>query len=217
VLGLGAVLVSTSAPLRTSPVKRGDWVLRRLLATPVPPPPADAGSIPADEALGDGKTVRERLDLHRNQVACQGCHVRIDPLGFALERFDSLGRWRETYREGQQIDDVGTLSNGEQIQGIAGLRRYLRVHDTEFRRTLAANLVAYFLGRPESIADTSLIESVCDELAAAPQFSTAVKTIVLSPQFRRIRGSSSSLASSESTSVDQDRDHSSEASRTQAK
>ncbi len=92
VLGLGAILVSTSAPLRTSPVKRGDWILRRLLGTPVPPPPADAGSIPADDILGDGKTVRQRLELHRNQAACRGCHVRIDPLGFRAGTLRLVGK-----------------------------------------------------------------------------------------------------------------------------
>lgn len=189
VLGLGAVLISTSAPLRTSPVKRGDWILRRLLGTPVPPPPADAGSIPADDVLSDGHTVRERLDLHRNQDACRGCHVRIDPLGFALEHFDSLGRWRETYRDGQSIDASGVLESGQTIDGLAGLKSHLREHDEDLRRTLASKLTAYMLGRPESICDVALVDEVMDRLADDPRFSSAVTTIVLSPQFRRIRGS----------------------------
>ena len=78
-LQLGAVLTVTSAPLRTSAVKRGDWVLRRVLGTPVPTPPADVGSIPADDVLGDGKTVRERLEAHRRDVSCVNCHSRMDP------------------------------------------------------------------------------------------------------------------------------------------
>ncbi len=87
-MGLGAVLTVTSAPLRTSPVKRGDWVLRRIMGTPVPPPPADAGSLPGEDVLADGLTVRARLEAHRSDASCLNCHSRIDPLGFALEQYD---------------------------------------------------------------------------------------------------------------------------------
>ena len=96
-LRLGAVLTATSAPLRTSPVRRGDWVLRRILGTAVPPPPADAGSIPADDKLFGGLSVRERLQVHKRNATCATCHTRIDPLGFPLEHYDSTGRWREQY------------------------------------------------------------------------------------------------------------------------
>ncbi|HMC11402.1 MAG TPA: DUF1592 domain-containing protein, partial [Pirellulaceae bacterium] len=111
-MGLGAVLTVTSAPLRTSPVKRGDWILRRVLDTPVPPPPANAGSIAADDTPADGKTVRQRLEAHRQDATCVNCHSRIDPLGFALEHYDSLGRWRATYRNGEPIDDSLSVGDG---------------------------------------------------------------------------------------------------------
>lgn len=124
-LGMAAVLTATSAPLRTSAVKRGDWVLRRLLGTPVPPPPADAGSIAADDAGSDGLTVRQRLEGHRTDRSCINCHARIDPLGFALEHYDPLGRWRDRYRDGQTIDSSGVLNDGTTIHGVEGLRRYL--------------------------------------------------------------------------------------------
>jgi len=150
-LGLGAILTSTSAPLRTSPVKRGDWILRRLLGTPVPPPPPDAGSIPAEEVLSDGKTVRDRLEVHRTRNECMNCHIRIDPLGFALENFDSLGRWREAYVDGNPIDASGTLADGRAIEGVDGLKAYLQEMDPLFRRTLATNLVGYFLGRSKRL------------------------------------------------------------------
>ncbi len=122
---MGAVLTATSAPLRTSPVRRGDYVLRRVLGTPVPPPPADAGSIPADDVRADGLTVRDRLDAHRRNASCVNCHSRIDPLGFALEHFDALGRWRETYGDGQLIEPSGVLSDGAEVVGWNGLRGYL--------------------------------------------------------------------------------------------
>ena len=188
VFGLGAILISTSAPLRTSPVKRGDWILRRLIGTPVPPPPADVGSIPAEEVSEDGKTVRQRLEAHRRRAECISCHAKIDPLGFALENFDSLGRWRETYLDGQEVNATGILSNGETIDGLAGLRAHMRNMDQSFRHTLASRMVAYFLGRAETVTDAALIDKIASKLAEDPRFSVAVMTIVQSPQFRRIRG-----------------------------
>jgi hypothetical protein len=91
-LRLGSVLTTTSAPLRTSPVKRGDWVLRRVLGTPTPPPPADAGTLPGDDKSFNGQTLRERLTSHKRNTTCANCHLKIDPLGFPLERFDADGR-----------------------------------------------------------------------------------------------------------------------------
>jgi hypothetical protein len=186
-LGLGAVLVSTSAPLRTSPVKRGDWILRRLIGTPVPPPPADAGSIPAEEVLSDGLTVRQRLEAHRQQAECMNCHERIDPLGFALENFDSLGRWRDTYSDGQEIDARGDFSDGRSISGISGLRDYIAKRDADFRRTFAVSLVAYCLGRAETLSDAALISEMTEALEKDPRISSAVLTLVQSVQFQTRR------------------------------
>lgn len=186
-LGLGAVLVSTSAPLRTSPVKRGDWILRRLIGTPVPPPPADVGSIPAEEVLSDGLTVRQRLEAHRSQAECMNCHERIDPLGFSLEHFDSLGRWRETYSDGKEIDATGTFSDGSSISGVSGLRDYIKKRDADFRKTFAAKLVAYCLGRAETLADAALIDEITDALEEDPSISSAVLTLVQSAQFQTRR------------------------------
>ncbi len=186
--GLGAVHAVTSAPLRTSPVKRGDWVLRRVLGTPVPPPPPDAGSIPADDVLGDGKTVRERLESHRRGVSCRNCHARIDPLGFALEQFDPIGRWRDKYRDGQAIDTTGVLSDGSTITGLDDLKSYLKTHRDLFERTLCIKLAGYALGRSESIADVYLIDQMLAGLETDDRFSTLVGKIVTSPQFRYQRG-----------------------------
>jgi len=193
VLSLGALLTATSAPLRTSPVKRGDWILRRLLGTPVPPPPADAGSIAAEEVLGDGKTVRERLEAHRQSPECMSCHERIDPLGFALEHFDSLGRWRQTYSDDLAIDASGTLADGRVLDGLSDLKRYLADQDESVRRTLATNLVAYVTGRAESISDSMLIRRVADQLGETPQLSSALTLIMQSPQFQKTRGHDATL------------------------
>lgn len=189
-LGLGAVLTVTSAPLRTSAVKRGDWVLRRVVGTPVPPPPADVGSIPADDVLSDGLTVRQRLEAHRSSASCINCHVRIDPLGFALEPYDPIGRWRESYRDGQPIDPSGTLADGTTISGPVGLRDYLRRERAQVHRTISAKLLGYALGRSELVSDRPLIEQMVDDLEGGCRFSDLVVRIVLSKQFRYQRAES---------------------------
>ncbi|MBP85150.1 MAG: hypothetical protein CMJ64_00270 [Planctomycetaceae bacterium] len=183
-LGLGAVLAVTSAPRRTSPVKRGDWVLRRVLGTPVPPPPADAGSIPADDVQADGLTVRKRLEAHSLDASCNNCHSRIDPLGFSLEQYDAIGRWRERYRDGQPIESSAKLRSGVNISGLKGLRAYLNEQQHLFRRTLCTKLVGYALGRGESISDVLLIEQMMTEAENAGSFSALVERVVSSRQFR---------------------------------
>ena len=125
-LRLGAVLTATSAPLRTSPVKRGDWVLRRVLGTPTPPPPADAGSIPGRRQAFGGLTLFEKLAAHQRNPTCAGCHTRIDPLGFPLEHYDAIGRWRDSYTDGKPIHDSSTLADKTPISGVDGLLDYLK-------------------------------------------------------------------------------------------
>jgi hypothetical protein len=185
--GLGAVLTATSAPLRTSPVKRGDWVLRRIVGSPVPPPPADAGSIPADDVHADGLTLRRRLEAHRANAACVNCHSKIDPLGFALENFDPIGRWRDVYRDGQAIDAAGTLADGTTISGPEGLREYLRRERAGFHRTISVKLLGYALGRSELATDRPLIERLMADLNQGANFSDLMSGIVVSQQFRNQR------------------------------
>ncbi len=183
-LRLGAVLTSTSAPLRTSPVRRGDWVLRRILGTAVPPPPADAGSIPADPKLFGGLSVRERLLAHKRNATCATCHSRIDPLGFPLEHYDSTGRWRDEYSEGQNIDDYGDLSDSTRISGIDGLLDYLPNRQAaQVQRTLSHKLVGYALGRTIQLSDDPLIENLA-KAGSGAGIDDIVSEIVLSKQFR---------------------------------
>ena len=186
-LRLGALLTVTSAPLRTSSVKRGDWVLRRLLGTGVPPPPADAGSLPADDKLFGGLTLREKLEAHKRNATCAACHTRIDPLGFPLESFDSMGRVRKTYGDGKPIWDTGTLANKKDIAGVQGLLDYLKSNSEQVQRTLASKLIGYALGRAVQASDQPLI----DKMGAAGsqvKFSDMVADIVLSKQFRNRSG-----------------------------
>ncbi len=186
-LRLGAVLTATSAPLRTSPVKRGDWVLRRILGTPVPPPPADAGSIPADDKLFGGLSVHDRLEAHKRNPTCANCHVRIDPLGFPLERYDSIGRFRQQYPDGKPIDDSGTLADKTRIAGVAGLLDYLRLKEDQVRRTLSYKLLGYALGRTVLASDQPLIDRLVGAGGEAT-FSQLAAGIVTSPQFRNRLG-----------------------------
>ena len=186
-LRLGAVLTTTSAPLRTSPVKRGDWVLRRVLGTPTPPPPGDAGTLPGDDKSFNGLTLRQRLAEHKRDAVCAACHQRIDPLGFPLERFDAVGRPRAAYNDGQAIDDTGELGDKTTLSGADGLLRYLDSKDTQVMTTLARKMLGYALGRTMLASDRPL---VADMVAAGPQasFSDLAVKIVTSRQFRHRAG-----------------------------
>ena len=185
-LRLGSVLTTTSAPLRTSPVKRGDWVLRRILGTPTPPPVADAGTIPADDKTFNGLTLRERLEQHKRDATCAGCHKRIDPLGFPLEEFDAVGRARAAYADGKPLDRTGELTDTT-IVGAQGLVDYLRGKDKQVMSMLAKKMLGYALGRTVRASDRPLI----DEMTAAgvdASFSDLAIKVVTSRQFRNRAG-----------------------------
>jgi hypothetical protein len=177
-LRLGAVLTATSAPLRTSPVKRGDWVLRRVLGTPTPPPPPNAGTLPADDKAFAGKSIRERLAAHQRNATCAGCHARIDPLGFPFEKYDPVGRVRTAYADGMPIDDASKTG-----AGVEGLIQYLRTQESQVQKNMAQKLLGYALGRTMLPGDQILIR----KLAAAggeATFAQLAAEIVASKQFR---------------------------------
>jgi hypothetical protein len=182
-LRLGAILTATSAPLRTSPVKRGDWILRRILGTPTPPPPADAGSLPADDKMFGGLSLKQKLEQHKRNATCANCHYRIDPLGFSLERFDSTGRWREKYADGNAIEDTDTLLDKTEIAGIEGLLKYLQKKDSQVRKNLASKMVGYALGRTVLASDQLLIEKMA-EAGSNATFAQLATKIAVSRQFR---------------------------------
>lgn len=182
-LRLGAVLTATSAPLRTSPVKRGDWILRRILGTPVPPPPADAGSLPADDKMFGGLSLKQKLEQHKRNATCANCHYRIDPLGFSLERYDSTGRWREKYADGNVIEDSAALPDKSEIAGVDGLLKYLQKKDAQVRKTLSYKLVGYALGRTVLASDQLLVERMV-QAGDTATFAQLATEIALSKQFR---------------------------------
>ncbi len=187
VLRMGVMLTTTSAPLRTSPVKRGDWILRRILGTPTPPPPADAGTIPRDDNAFNGQTLREQLAAHKRNASCAACHLKIDPLGFPLEGFDPVGRTRDKYFDGKPVDVTGEFADKTMISGTAGLLTFLQSQDKQVTRMLARKMLGYALGRTVQASDRPLL----DEMAAAggnATFSDLAVKIITSRQFRNHQG-----------------------------
>ena len=145
-LGQASVLTVTSYPNRTSPVVRGKWLLDNMLGAPPPPPPPDVPTLVEPGEDNQPRSVRERLEAHRKNPTCAACHVRMDPLGFALENFDALGKWR-TSSDGVPVDAAASLPDGTQFDGIVGLRKLLVDHRDEFVRTLTEKLLSYAIGR----------------------------------------------------------------------
>jgi hypothetical protein len=182
-LRLGTVLTTTSAPLRTSPVKRGDWILRRILNTPMPPPPADAGSIPAGDKNFGGLSLHDKLEAHKRNATCANCHARIDPLGFPLENYDSTGRWRAQYADGKEIYNSGTTIDHADIHGTTGLLKYRDDRNEMFRKTLTTKLLGYALGRNGLPSYLALMEQMVGEGPDDP-FSKLAIDVVSSRQFR---------------------------------
>ena len=186
-LRLGTFLTTTSAPLRTSPVKRGDWILRRILGTPTPPPPANAGSIPSDDKAFNGLTLRERLNEHKRNATCANCHLRIDPLGFPLEGYDAVGRARHKYADGKDVDVTGEFADKKTIVGTDGLLKYLQSQDQQVMVTTSRKMLGYALGRTVLASDRPLIDQMTT-LGGNAAFSDFAATIVISRQFRNHAG-----------------------------
>lgn len=182
ILGQAAVLTATSFPDRTSPVLRGKWVLEALLDEPPPPPPPDAGSL-APGAPGDApRALRERLEEHRRDPACASCHLAMDGLGFALERYDALGGWREL-EAGAPVDDRAELPDGTRLEGAGALARWLLEGDG-LRRGLLRRMATYALGRPLSPADELVVAELLRQLPHDPTLVRMVEAIALSELLR---------------------------------
>ncbi len=188
VLGFASVLIATSHPLRTSPTVRGKWILEVLLGAPPSPPPPNVPSLPSDDAPKEGLSVRQQLERHRQNPACASCHARIDPLGFSLENFDPVGRWR-TESGGKPLDTLGTLPTGEKVRSPAELKALLLARKGDFVRNLTEHLLSYALGRDLEPPDQAAVRKICDAAAAKNQGALAwMLEIVQSYPFRYRRG-----------------------------
>lgn len=164
VIGHASILTVTSMPLRTSPVKRGKWILDNLLGTPPPPPPPDAGVLPADDKSAEGLSFRKQLELHRSKASCAGCHEKIDPLGFGLENFDAIGRWRSTDANGQPVDSLATLPGDITFSTPAELKKLLAASDDLFLRNFCRKMLGYSLGRPLEYYDEPVVSELVKTL-----------------------------------------------------
>ena len=188
--GKGGVLLASSYPNRTSPVLRGQWVLKNLFGTPPATPPPNVKPLAENVAGKTATTVRERLLAHRENPSCNGCHGVIDPLGFALENFDAVGRWRDRDLEaGTPIDASGVLADGTAVAGPVALRNAILARPNQFVQTLTEKLMTYGLGRSLEYTDMPTVRGIVRRAAADNyKFSALVMGIVESPQFRRSGG-----------------------------
>jgi hypothetical protein len=181
----GSILTVTSYPNRTSPVLRGKWVLDNILGSPPPPPPPN---VPALKESGEGglppTTVRARMEEHRKNPVCAACHVRMDPMGFALENFDAIGRWREE-ADGTAIDSSGVLPDGTTFTGVPGLRTLVVDRHDEFVGTVVERLLTYAIGRSVEYYDMPAVRQIEREaMAGGDRWSSIILAVVKSMPFQ---------------------------------
>ncbi len=189
-LPMSVFLTKNSPGLRTSPVKRGYWVVRRLLGEHIPPPPPNVPELPEDEAeLGD-LSLRQLLARHRETESCAGCHSHFDSIGLVFEGYGPIGERRDRDLSGRPVDTQATFPGGAEGTELDGLRRYLSEHrEEEFVHNLCRKLLAYALGRTLELSDEATIQNMSDNLDNnGHRFGSLVETIVTSPQFLNKRG-----------------------------
>jgi hypothetical protein len=181
-LGQGSILLVTSYPDRTSPVLRGKWLLDTILGMPPPPPPPNVEGLKPVE-LSKPASMRERMQQHRNNPTCSSCHALMDPLGFSLENFDPVGRWRDS--DGTPIDASGVFPDGTQFRGVAGLREILLSRREQFAGTLSEKLLTYALGRGVEYYDRPAIRKIVRDAESTDyRWSSIIEGIVRSVPFR---------------------------------
>lgn len=159
IVTMASVLTQTSYPLRTSPVLRGKWILSEMLGSPPPPPPPVVATLSQDDKPKDGLTFRQRLEEHRKKPECASCHNRMDPLGFGLENFDAVGKWRDEIGE-QKVDASGVLASGEKFVGPVELKKTLLHRKEEFVRNLTERMLSYALGRGLEPYDLPAVQKI---------------------------------------------------------
>jgi len=198
-LSMAAVLAVSSYPHRTSPVLRGKWILETILGDPPPPPPPNVPELEESASSVSSESLRQRLELHRQNVACAQCHDRIDPLGFGLENYGVLGRWRDKY-EGHTVDARGALPDGTTFSGPAELKLALLARKDQFVRHLTKKMLGYALGRGLTYYDYCAVNSIVDKLRANDYKSHHLLFgIIQSVPFRFKAGIASSEAERAST------------------
>jgi hypothetical protein len=188
ILTHGSILTLTSNPTRTSPVKRGKYLLEQILGTP--PPPAPGGVPPLDErkARSSKITLRQQFAEHRSNPSCAGCHAFLDPMGFAFENYDAIGRWRDEEKK-LPIDASGGLVRGQTFQNLAELRALLvRDMSEQFVKNLTENLLTYALGRGIEYSDKPTVEAIVKRTrASGDRFQDLILAVCESVPFQKMR------------------------------
>jgi hypothetical protein len=202
VLGLAGVLGMTSHYEQTSPVLRGAWVLETILGTPVPPPPPGVPPLPPGDAVTTKISTRQRVLDHRANPVCATCHKLMDPIGFGMENFDWMGRWREL-EDGKPIDASGELPSGEKFNGPVELRQTLLQMKDTFAGQLVGKTLGYALGRSLQDGDSCTVQGLVEKLKADNYRSrTMLREIVLSLPFRNIQGGDIKMQNVETRKLD---------------
>jgi hypothetical protein len=186
-LGHGSILSLTAVATRTSPVYRGKYVLANLLDTPPIPPPPNVPTLEESNKAGavKAKTVREQVELHRANPTCAGCHRIIDPPGFALEHFNSVGQWRDVDEIGRPIDSAGVLADGTKIDGPVAMRQAILKRPEAFATVITTRMMIYALGRGLEPSDMPVVRRIVKKAALDDyRFATIIAGIVESPLFQ---------------------------------
>ncbi|MCC7123892.1 MAG: DUF1592 domain-containing protein [Acidobacteria bacterium] len=189
-LGHGSVLMVTSYPDRTTPVVRGFWVLENLLGMPPPPPPPNVPDLETTDGTGRVLSMREQMEMHRRNPACAACHVRMDPIGFSLENFDAIGRWRHS-QAGRPVDASATFTDGTALDGVNGLRAFLLARRAQYVETFASRLMTYALGRHITYRDQPALRAIVTQASRRDyRWSAIILGIVNSPAFQMRKAAS---------------------------
>ncbi|CAN5428370.1 DUF1592 domain-containing protein [soil metagenome] len=185
VLSQAAILAVTSNPTRTSPTKRGKWVLENILGTPPPPPPPGVGDLGDANKVLTTKDLRKRMEEHRSKPDCKSCHARMDPIGFGMENYDAIGRWR-TQDDGIKIDSSGILPGGTKFAGPSQLKGILLQNKDQFIHTLADRLLTYGIGRGMDASDSCHLTTITQTAKAnGYRFQSLIVAVVQSDPFRK--------------------------------
>jgi hypothetical protein len=187
VLTHSSILTFTSNPGRTSPVKRGKWILENILGSPPPDPPPDVPDLEATQKIQPNFSLRKQLEIHRQNAVCASCHRTMDQLGFGLENFDAVGRWRN--KDGQfEIDSSGELPGGAKFNGPLGLAKVLVKRRTEFVRCLTEKMLTFALGRELRVQDRCTVDKIVGHVETHDyRFSALINGIVTSDPFQKTR------------------------------
>ena len=188
----GAVMTMTSGPLETKPITRGAWIAGVIFNSPPPPPPAEVPPLPEEKEVDLSMTLRERFADHRERADCAGCHEKLDPLGFALENFDPVGRWRAKYHNGREVDTSGILFRTHEFSNVIEFKDAILKEKNRFVRGLAGHLLAFGLGRELNPSDFLALDEIVERVEAENySMKSLIHAVVQSKPFR---GPSAKLA-----------------------